>query len=264
MNVKPGGKQRKMHPTIIPLDNPPPLLNEPDTHGQVQLMVYPENDPTISPELWGKPKGMRAVLQECHSVWRRLMAETPNGKPIGTCDQCRKSQIAKDTDAHVAAAEALGEDVDDILPNALEEPISTLDWCCMTHVLSLQSDFRSEKPLLQHYVEKRGHCCLFLPKFHCELNPIEMLWGYAKYRKLRHAFISHFQTLRLYQDIELLLMGNSKQQKLWFHNVWIPVILSQSAISSRKLGATWMHMSELSLSFDHLLQLKLLYQIEKD
>ena len=168
------------------------------------------------------------------------MTETPNGKPIGTCDQCCMSQIAKDTDACVAAAEALGEDVDDILPNALEEPISTSDWCCMTHVLSLQSDFRSEKPLLQHYVEKREYC------------------------KLRHAFISHFQTLRLYQDIELLLMGNSKQQKLWFHNVWIPVILSQSAISSRKLGTTWMHMSELSLSFDHLLQLKLLYQIEKD
>jgi len=58
MNVKPSGKQRKMHPTIIPLDNPPPLLNEPDTCGQVQLMVYPENDPTISPKLWGKPKGM--------------------------------------------------------------------------------------------------------------------------------------------------------------------------------------------------------------
>ncbi|KAG2071521.1 hypothetical protein BDR04DRAFT_1015678, partial [Suillus decipiens] len=27
----------------------------------------------------------------------------------------------------------------------------------------------------------KGHVCLFLPKFHCELNPIEMLWGYAKY-----------------------------------------------------------------------------------
>jgi len=67
---------------------------------------------------------------------------------------------------------------------ALEEPTLTSDWCCMTCVLSLQSDFKNEKPLLQKYVEERGHICLFLPKFHCELNPIEMYWGYAKYCKL--------------------------------------------------------------------------------
>jgi hypothetical protein len=49
---------------------------------------------------------------------------------------------------------------------------------------SLQDDFANEKPLLQHYLEGRGHVCLFLPKFHCELNLIEMLWGYPKYCKL--------------------------------------------------------------------------------
>ncbi len=184
MNVNPGGKQKKMHPTIIPFDNPPPLPNESDTRGQVQLMVYPEDGPTIPTELWGKPKGMRAVLQERHSVWRRLVAETWSGKPIGTCDRCRKSQATKDTEARIAAAEASGEEVDDILPDALEEPTLTSDWCCMTRVLSLQSDFKNEKPLLRKYVEERGHICLFLPKFHCELNPIEMYWGYAKYRKL--------------------------------------------------------------------------------
>ena len=62
------------------------------------------------------------------------------------------------------------------------EAISVDKWCCISRVLSFQEDFVNEKPLLQHYLEDQGHVCLFLPKFHCELNPIEMLWGYAKYR----------------------------------------------------------------------------------
>ena len=63
-------------------------------------------------------------------------------------------------------------------------PLVPLDkWCCTYQVLSLQDNFVNEKPLLQHYLEGHGHVCLFLPKFHCELNPIEMLWGYAKYRE---------------------------------------------------------------------------------
>jgi len=37
--------------------------------------------------------------------------------------------------------------------------------------------------MIQHYIESQGHVCMFLPKFHCELNPIEMLWGFMKYRE---------------------------------------------------------------------------------
>ena len=33
-------------------------------------------------------------------------------------------------------------------------------------------DFRLEKTRVEHYVEGRGFNCLFLPKFHCELNPL--------------------------------------------------------------------------------------------
>ena len=38
--------------------------------------------------------------------------------------------------------------------------------------ISSHPDFKNEK--------SKGHSCIFLPKFHCELNPIERCWGQAK------------------------------------------------------------------------------------
>ena len=52
--------------------------------------------------------------------------------------------------------------------------------CCLTKLLSQQADFKEQLNMLEEVIEKAGHICLFLPKFHCELNPIEMLWGYVK------------------------------------------------------------------------------------
>src|SRR5215813_11535653 len=52
--------------------------------------------------------------------------------------------------------------------------------CCMRKILSLQPDFISQKSQLQEEIEKRGHKCIFYPKYHCELNYIEMYWGAAK------------------------------------------------------------------------------------
>jgi hypothetical protein len=68
---------------------------------------------------------------------------------------------------------------------AAEEDLYHRRDCCMQRVLSLEEDFASEKPLLQLIIERAGHKCLFLPKFHCELNPIEMVWGQAKRRELQ-------------------------------------------------------------------------------
>lgn len=34
--------------------------------------------------------------------------------------------------------------------------------------------------ILEQEVEEQGHVCLYLPKFHCELNPIERCWCHAK------------------------------------------------------------------------------------
>ena len=174
-----------MHLTIIPLDNPPPPPGAPDPCGQVQLMVYVDSDP--NPDLCGKAKGMKAVLKEHGTIWDILCEKSPKGKPVGTCECCRKSQAAKDAGARVTAAEVAGQEAEEDAVETLESVLTDLpplsDWCCMSHVLSCQSDFQNEKPLIQKYVEGQGHICVFLPKFHCELNPIEMVWGYAKYCK---------------------------------------------------------------------------------
>jgi hypothetical protein len=44
----------------------------------------------------------------------------------------------------------------------------------------MQPDFMDQKPLLQEFVERRGHLCDFYPKYHCELNFIEQYWGAVK------------------------------------------------------------------------------------
>ena len=43
----------------------------------------------------------------------------------------------------------------------------------MRTILSNHNDFFNENTEAEHYIESRGLQCFFLPKFHCELNPIE-------------------------------------------------------------------------------------------
>ena len=58
---------------------------------------------------------------------------------------------------------------------------SNLDYkCCARHRLGSQPDFLGEVSMIETAIKKRNHLALFLPKFHCELNPIEMLWGASK------------------------------------------------------------------------------------
>ena len=56
----------------------------------------------------------------------------------------------------------------------------------MRVVLSYHEDFCTEKTVVEYYLENRGHIVLFIPKFHCELNPIERVWGQAKVYTRRH------------------------------------------------------------------------------
>ena len=107
MNVNAGGKQKLLRTTTIPATNPPPKPGCLDTRGLVQEMVYLSTHP--DPELRGKAKGMKAVLQEWELVWDELNTRC-NGKVVGKCKCCKKSQTKKDVERQVAAAKAMGQE----------------------------------------------------------------------------------------------------------------------------------------------------------
>ena len=87
--------------------------------------------------------------------------------------------MKKDTECCITLVKMAGQE-DTLDDTVLEEASKVVEepknkWCCLYQVLSLQEDFIDEKPKIQHYLEGRGHICMFYPKFHFEINPIEML-----------------------------------------------------------------------------------------
>ena len=69
----------------------------------------------------------------------------------------------------------------------------------MLSILANHEDFHNEKTLLEAYIESRGHKVLYIPQFHCELNPIERVWGPAKVYTRKH---TNFTLPRLRQIVE--------------------------------------------------------------
>jgi len=115
-------------------------------------------------------------------------------KVIKKCKQCTKSQTLKDAECCIAKADEMGQEdmIDEKMVLETEAPPAAVDgWCCMYWVLSLQEDFLTEKPMIQSIIEEAGHVCLFLPRFHCKLNAIELLWGFGKHHASTLVYLVH-------------------------------------------------------------------------
>lgn len=101
MNVGPGGKQPRMHDTIIPTDN---LLAH--LRGQHQSMVF---DSTHTDHPNG-PKGMELILKE-RGLWDQLVSASKKKKPVGRCKTCKANTMEREKTLAQAQA-ALNEDPD--------------------------------------------------------------------------------------------------------------------------------------------------------
>jgi hypothetical protein len=81
--------------------------------------------------------------------------------------------------------------------------------CCMAHILSKQDDFCLQISLLKQKITSRGHLCIFLPKFHCKLNPIEMACISSSFWQYSNTF--YWTVLGL---VQTEIQGNL-QRKVW-------------------------------------------------
>jgi len=146
----------------------------------------------LNADFHGRPKGIHAIVMEHTSVWDALCEALGSERQVkNVCSMCKASQVEKDCLACVVAMEWTERNVT-VYDGTSDVPKATHRYCCITGTLSQQQDFLDEKPFIQTYIEAQGHICMFLPKFHCELDPIEMYWGWAKHSECLHYHVVHY------------------------------------------------------------------------
>ena len=110
----------------------------------------------------GKPKGLETILRE------RGKFHNGRGYRLLKICQCCASKIPHSERTWI------------------EDEVSKY-LCCATFVLSQEPDFLEQREWLTEVIENElGFNIFFYPKFHCELNFIEQLWGWIKSYLRRH------------------------------------------------------------------------------
>lgn len=109
----------------------------------------------------GQQKGVKTLLQD-RDMWE-TMSQTPGVKYKDLKHRCSVCKRGRNADPQDKKGKAID--------------------CCLEFVLSRQPDFAATKPRIMEEVDKLNDkkiFILFLPKFHCELNPIELIWAHIK------------------------------------------------------------------------------------
>ena len=94
-------------------------------------------------------KGIKRVMIE-----RNNYLNSDGSKPPLVCEECKTIQSR-------------------IIPKANPR-------CCCRYILSREPDFLEQKSWLEETISALGMNLIFYPKYHCELNFIEMVWGWMK------------------------------------------------------------------------------------
>jgi hypothetical protein len=121
----------------------------------------------IDASLVGHSKGIKQILLE------RELIEAES-KLKGACGSKEKK-----TRTAAKAEEGIGQHESAEVPKHAGYASGAA--CCLEFLLSDQPDFKLQQNAIQELIFARGHYCIFLPKFHPELNFIERYWSRVKW-----------------------------------------------------------------------------------
>lgn len=141
-------------------------------------IMQPMVYPPDHPIFPDQPKGLKAVLEERGLFQPRMSLD---------CSKAKKTCLTDNT-------------------------------CYARRVMGAQEDFKSQRSLVQEVVEEAGHMCIFLPKYHCELNFIEYFWAAVK-RDLREHCDYTFEGLNSRMESALASVTVETIRK-WEHRMW--------------------------------------------
>lgn len=116
-----------------------------DSEGNIVQQTFYKNDGTVI-------KGIKEVLEE-RGLWDQVANLGKRGGKLMTCEHCSNTK------------------------RTMDDPITN---CCATRMLAVQPDFAETTEWMEEVIVSKGHHIIFFPKFHCELNYIEMVWAYMK------------------------------------------------------------------------------------
>ena len=197
MGSLPGGKQPKMRETIF--------------DGHRQSLVFERGDFLLfdceikidgvkhrfrrgarvgtGSKLLGLAKGSRQVSLE--RGYHLTSGRTKKGKPRYIRHCCKAAKKTEDELVNDELLRAAG--LENEIRNKVKHTGScarTGKPCCAVWKLSQCQDFQEQLNAVEETIKQAGHECIFLPKFHPELNYIERFWGHCKRWLRKHCMYS--------------------------------------------------------------------------
>jgi hypothetical protein len=130
------------------------------------IMRGPDGKTLKRRSLWLTRNSQMVLLS--HFIFPRVTARQGGSRVWQKSSESVVSQMRQDLERSVQAS------------NAPLTRFHKVPRCCCRRFLYNQPDFFNVKSHLETVCEEQGFRVLFLPKFHCELNFIEMCWGFAK------------------------------------------------------------------------------------
>eukprot|EP00752_Nemacystus_decipiens_P014964 g13323.t1 len=164
--------------------------------------------------LLGVSKGAEQLLREM-GLWQ-LPGEKKG--PVLCCKGCKAENAA--SRQAITAFNRGGEGRERVLEQAQQDQqeaaggtAARRQRCCVQRIFSELKAFKEQLNKVEQIFKAAGHICIFLPKYHPELNAIERYWGYIKHLLRLHCEYSLPHMLKI-------LPGTMSDVPLEFIRAW--------------------------------------------